>query len=54
MQALRRYLKLICQNELHILLNTRVDAAKHYGKNYTKVRPPLVGHLLSNRLSDVK
>ena len=48
--ALRSYLKLICEHELHILPNKKVSAAKYRGKNYIKVRPPLVRHLLRNRL----
>ena len=44
-QALRSYLKLICEYEFHTLLNI----AKDHGKNYMKVRPPLVSHLLRNR-----
>ena len=44
--ALRSYLKLNCEYELHILPNiTKVSAAKDHGKNYMKVRPPLVRHL---------
>ena len=38
-QALRRYLKLACECELHILPNTKVSAAKDHGKNYMKVTP---------------
>ena len=48
--ALRSYLKLICEYELHSLLNKKVSGAKDHGKNYIKVRPPLVGYLLRNRL----
>ena len=48
--ALRSYLKLICEYELHSLPNTKVNAAKDHGKNYMKIRPPLVRHLLRNRL----
>ena len=48
--ALRSYLKLICEYELYILPNKKVSAAKHHGKNYIKVRPLLVRHLLRNRL----
>ena len=42
-RALRSYLKLICEDE-------KVSGAKDHGKNYIKVRPPLVRHLLRNRL----
>ena len=48
--ALRRYLKLICEYELHSLPNKKVSGAKDHGKKYIKVRPPLVRHLLRNRL----
>ena len=44
-QALGSYLKLTCEYELHILSNTKVGASKDPGKNYIKVRPPLVRHL---------
>ena len=48
--ALRSYLKLICEYELHSLPNKNVSGPKDHGKNYIKVRPPLVCHLLRNRL----
>ena len=48
--ALRRYLKLICEYELHSLPYKKVSGAKDHGKSYIKVRPPLVRHLLRNRL----
>ena len=44
-QALRSYFKLTCEYEHHILPNTKASAAKDHGKNYMKVRPPLVPHL---------
>ena len=44
-QALRNYLKLTCEYELHILPNTKVSAAKDHGKNYMKVRQSVVRHL---------
>ena len=44
-QVLRSYLKLTCEYELYISSNTKVSAAKDHGKNYMKVRPPLVRHL---------
>ena len=44
------YLKLICEDELHSLPNKQVNGEKDHGKNYIKVRPPLVRHLLCNRL----
>ena len=44
-QALRSYLKLTCEYELHILTNTYVSVAKGHGKNYMKVRPSLARHL---------
>ena len=43
-QALRSYLKLTCEYELHILPTTKVSAAKDHGKYYMKVGPPLVRH----------
>ena len=48
--ALRSCLKLLCEYELHSLPNKKVSGAKDHGKNYIKVRPPLVHHLLRNRL----
>ena len=51
--ALRIYLKLICEYELHSLPNKNVNRAKNHGKNYIKVRPALVCHLLRNRLLPV-
>ena len=48
--ALRSYLKLICEYELHSLPNKKVSGARDHGKNYIKARPPLVRHLLRNRL----
>ena len=33
-----------------MLPNTKVSAAKDHGKNYMKVRPPLVRHLWRNRV----
>ena len=44
-QAPRSYLRLTCKYERHILPNTKVTSAKDHGKNYMKVRQPLVGHL---------
>ena len=51
-QAPRSYLKLTCEYELHILPNTEVRTIKDHGKSYMKVRPPMVRHLLHNRLLD--
>ena len=48
--ALRSYLKLICKYEFHSLPNKKVSGAKDHDGNYIKVRPPLVRHLLRNRL----
>ena len=48
-QTLRSYFKIICEYEFHILPNRKDGAAKDHGKNYIKVRPPLVRHL-RNRL----
>ena len=47
--ALRSYLKLSCEYELHSLPK-KVSGAKDHGKNYIKVRLPLIRHLLRNRL----
>ena len=47
-------LKLSCEYELHILLNTKVNAAKDHGQNYMKVRPPPVRHFLRNRLLSIR
>ena len=49
-RALRRHLKLICEYELHSLTNKKVSGAKDNGRNHIRVRPPLVRHLLRNRL----
>ena len=48
--ALRSYLNLICEYELHSLPNNKVSGAEDHGKNYIKVRAPLVCHLLRIRL----
>ena len=50
MHALRSYLKLICEYELHNLPNKKVSSAKDHSKNCINVRPLLVSHLLRNRL----
>ena len=47
--ALRGYLKVICEYQLHSLPNKKVSTAKDHGKNYIKVRPLLVRLLLRNR-----
>ena len=49
--ALRSYLNPVCEYELHSLPSKKVSGAKDHGKNYIKVRLPLVSHLLHNRLS---
>ena len=49
--ALGSYLKLICEYELRSLPNKKAGGAKDHGKNYMKVRPPQVRHLLRNPLS---
>ena len=46
--ALRSYLKLICEYELHSLPNKKVSRAKVHDKNYIKIKPPLVHYLLRN------
>ena len=43
-------LNLTSEYELQILPNTKVTAVKDHGESYMKVRPPLVRHLLHNRL----
>ena len=48
--ALGSYLKLICEYEVHSLPNKKASGAKDHGKNYIEVRPPLVRHLLCDRL----
>ena len=50
MHALRNYLKPISEYEVHSFPNKKVSGAKDHGKNYIKVRPPLVRHILRNRL----
>ena len=52
-QALRSYLRLICEYELHNLSNTKVNTAKDHGENCMKVRPYLLCHLLRNHLFTV-
>ena len=49
-QTLRNYLKLTCEYQFHTLSNEQVSAAKDDGESYMKIRPPLVHHLLRNRL----
>ena len=48
--ALRSYLKLICEDELHSLPNKKVGGAKNHGKNHINVKPPLIRYLLRNRV----
>ena len=48
--ALTSYLNLICEYELHSLPNKKVSGAEDQGNSYIEVRPPLVRHLLRNRL----
>ena len=52
-QAPRNYLRLSSEYELDILPNTKVTAVKDHGENIMNVWPPLVHHLLRNRLPDV-
>ena len=52
-QALRSYLSLICEYDLHILRNKKVNTTKDHGKNYMKDRSPLFRHLLRNYLLQV-
>ena len=47
--ALKSYLKLLCEYELHHVPNKNVSGAKDHVKNYIKVRPPLVSHPFHNR-----
>ena len=51
--ALKSYLKLICEYELHSSPNKKVSGARDHGKNYIKVTPFLVRHLSRNRLLNV-
>ena len=51
--ALRNYVKLICEYELHSLPNKKISGAKDHGKNYIKVRLSLVSHLLRNHPFDL-
>ena len=48
--ALRSYLKRICEYELVAYQIKKVSGTEDHGKNYIKVRPSLVRHLLRNRL----
>ena len=52
-RALRSYLKLIYEYELHSLPNKKVSGAKDHGKNCIKVRLLLVHHLFCNRPLDI-
>ena len=36
-QALRSYMKLTCENELHVFSDTKVSVAKDVGENYMNV-----------------
>ena len=49
--ALRSHSKLICEYEFHRLPNKKVSGAKDHGKNYIKVRLPLIRHFWRDRLS---
>ena len=49
-QAMKRYFKLTCEYELHILSYTKTTAPKDHGENYMSVRPPLLRHPLRNCL----
>ena len=49
-EVLRSHLRLVCEYELYTLPNKKVSAAKDHGKNYMKDRPPLIRHLLRDRL----
>ena len=40
--VLRSYPRFMCEYELYILLNKKVNSAKDHDKNYIKDRPPLV------------
>ena len=43
-QSLGSYSELLCEYERHILPSVKVGAAKDHGKNYIRVRHPLVIH----------
>ena len=51
--ALRSYLKLICEYELHSLPSKKVSGTNDDGKNCNKVRQSLVRCLLHNRQLNV-
>ena len=53
-EALRSYLKLTCEYELHTLSNVKVGATKDHGENYMNVRQQLVRRLLRNCLLSKK
>ena len=48
--APRSYLKLICDYKLNRLPDKKVSGANDHSENYINVKPPLVHHLLHNRL----
>ena len=50
LHTLGSYLMLICEYELYILPNKKVNAAKDHGKNYMRDKSPLVRHLLRDGL----
>ena len=49
MLCLRSYSKLLSEYEFDILPNKEIGTAKDHGKNYTRVRHPLVIHFLRDR-----
>ena len=50
LETLKDHLDLRCEYEPNTLPNTNVGAAEGHGKNYIKVKPPLVCHLVRNYL----
>ena len=48
LHALKSYLRLICEYQLHSLPNKKVSSAKGHGNNYITVRPSLIRRLLGN------
>ena len=49
-ENLGSYMRLICENELDILSNTKGSLAKDHGENNMKLGPFLARHPLRNRL----
>ena len=50
LQALMSYLRLTYEYESYALPDAKISTTKDHGENYMKVKPPMVRHLLRNRL----